>query len=407
MRRLSKQQKKTIFLFISTVVGVLGGILSSIINTRALDPVLYGDVRYVQNIYSFLSTITLFGYFYAGSRLLALSNDKLRSENIRGALICILGSSCVLIIIGGVLFSLIRGSEKSDSSLLLISLPICFYPIFYQYINTVSQGDNHIGRIAVARISIYLCYVPLAYFIYRYYGATPKLMMLLQWGIYTFITGIIVFSAKIRFNNLKIIFKELKKENKDYGRHQYIGSIVMVGSNYIAGISLGILNPNNTEVGFYTLALTLCHPLTLLPAIIGTSYYKQFAYQKKIPNKVFYSTLLLTFISCIIFIFFIRYVVLFLYSIEYITVATYAALLAIGLSMHGFGDMLNRYLGSHGQGKSIKKTSITCGILRIIGFTILIYFWGINGAIITVILCGIIYCLLMYRYYYKFTKLNN
>ncbi len=60
----------------------------------------------------------------------------------------------------------------------------------------------------------------------------------------------------------------------------------MVASNYLAGITLGVFNEDNTEVGFYTLALTVTTPLSTLPAIIGTTYFKQFATQPCIPSKV-------------------------------------------------------------------------------------------------------------------------
>ena len=47
-----------------------------------------------------------------------------------------------------------------------------------------------------------------------------------------------------------------------------------------------MFNEDNTEVGFYTLALTVTTPLSTLPAIIGTTYFKQFATQPRIPSKV-------------------------------------------------------------------------------------------------------------------------
>lgn len=47
-------------------------------------------------------------------------------------------------------------------------------------------------------------------------------------------------------------------------------------------------------------------------------------------------------------------IVKFLYSDSYSQVGVYASWLAIGYCVHGVGDMLNRYLGSHGEGKFIK-----------------------------------------------------
>lgn len=83
-RNFSKQRKQVVLLYLSTILGVLVGVLASIVNTRFLAPPEYGDVRYVQNIINFIASLLLFGYFLSGSRLLALSDSEERSRNIRG-----------------------------------------------------------------------------------------------------------------------------------------------------------------------------------------------------------------------------------------------------------------------------------------------------------------------------------
>ena len=88
----------------------------------------------------------------------------------------------------------------------------------------------------------------------------------------------------------------------------------MVASNYLAGITLGVFNEDNTEVGFYTLALTVTTPLSTLPAIIGTTYFKQLATQPRIPSKVLKNSILLTVGTCILFILLIKPLIAFLNS---------------------------------------------------------------------------------------------
>lgn len=109
----------------------------------------------------------------------------------------------------------------------------------------------------------------------------------------------------------------------------------MVATNYIAGITLSLFGTDNTTVGFFTLALTITTPLQMLPAIIGTAYFKQFATQPRIPHKVFqkydFYWLLAT---CILFILLIALLVSFLYSEPYSIVSTYASRMAVGFSIH-------------------------------------------------------------------------
>jgi O-antigen/teichoic acid export membrane protein len=151
----------------------------------------------------------------------------------------------------------------------------------------------------------------------------------------------------------------------------------------------------------------LTTPLSYLPGIVGTSYFKQFANQDRIPLKVIKYTLLLTLISCVVFVLLIRPVVDFLYRESYYIVGTYASWLAIGFCIHGLGDMLNRFLGSHGQGVAIRNASFSCGIIKIFGYIVLVYFFDINGALITNIVSSIIYCLVLVHYYRRFVAISG
>lgn len=298
-------------------------------------------------------------------------------------------------------------SKPVVAHLFLLSIPVCGYPIFSNYINNVAQGDNQIGRIALCRVLPMLFYIPIAYFIYSFYGATSEKLVLIQWGIYSLVLFFIVVSTNPRFQNLNQSFNKVRKENKDYGFQLYLGSIVMVATNYLAGFFLGIFNQDNSEVGYYTLALTVTSPLSLLPAIIGTTYFKEFASKDQIPQKVFVFTIGISLVSLILFIFFIRPIVVFFYSEEYASVGTYAQWMALGFSIHGIGDMINRYLGSHGQGKSIRNSSVINGLFKVFGFTVLVYLLNTKGAIITNIVCSILYCGILLMYYVKFVRNNT
>lgn len=405
----SKQKKQVLLLYTATFLGLLVGVLSSIINTNFLNPKDYGDVRYVQNIINFIASLLLFGYLHSGCRLLAISKGEDEAKKIRGVmtLIIIIASLILIFIVFFIgLRNLIIGNTKI-AQLFFISLPVCISPLLLNYINTTAQGDNHIGRLSITRFvptSLYVCF---AYIIYKYFGATSERMILLQMGIATIVYICIVVSTKPSFKGISNQWKRIKRENKEYGINLYWGSLAMVTTNYLAGVMIGIFNTDNVNVGFYTLSLTIATPLQMLPSIIGTTYFKQFAQQDKIPTNVMRNTAILTIGSCILFILFIRPLVYFLYSEEYAKVGVYASWLAIGFSMHGFGDMLNRYLGSHGIGKPIRNASFMCGAIKILGYVVLVYLWNINGALLTTILSSIVYAVSMMYYYFKFVKLNK
>lgn len=395
--------KQVALLYFSTLVGVVLGIISSIINTRFLDPSAYGDVRYVQNIINLVASLLLFGYFLSGSRLLALSKDEQYSSRVRGAMVIILLIACVILMIAmGVCVFIYNNS--SVSILFLVSLPVCISPLLGNYVNTTAQGDNQIVRLSISRLLPALLYVPIAYLLYKNLGASSTKMILLQWGISTLVLLVIIISTHPSFKNLRPIFAELNRENHDYGFQLYSGSLVMVSTNYLAGIFIGQFNEDYSQVGYYTLALTITSPLTMLPAIIGTTYFKQFASEPKIPTRVMRFSLLLTIVSGILFVLVIKPLVVFFYSERYSIVGLYASVLAIGSCIHGLGDMLNRYLGSHGQGVSIRNASIANGIVKIIGYSVLVFYFNTIGAVITTIACDIIYTAVLIVYYKRFVK---
>lgn len=398
----SKYKRQIAILYVSTLLGVLLGVLSSIVNTHFLPPADYGDVRYVQNIINFISAFLLFGYFLSGARLMALSDEKWYVRRVKGLMVIILSLACVaLSLLMGVCY-FIHMDKPVVAVLFLVSMPVCFYPLFLNYIDQTTQGDNQMGRLALARLLPFLVYVPLGYVLYSRFGATSERMVLLQWGVYSLVYVCIIISTKPLFCQLKPIWQSLHEENKCYGIQLYVGSLVMVATNYLAGISLGHFNTDNSEVGFYTLALTVTSPLAALPTIVGTTYFKKFAKQPCIPTKVIVFTVLMTIVTCVCFLLLIRPVVVYLYSERYAVVGSYASMLSVGFCVHGLGDMFNRYLCSHGQGVSVRNASIANGLFKILGYIVLVALFNTNGAIATTIICDIIYFLVLMFYYHRF-----
>lgn len=398
MKSLSKHSFQIVYLYASTLLGSLLGFATSIVNTHFLSEADYGDVRYVQNLITLLASLLLFGYFLSGSRLLALSKEEQRSRRIRGIMVIIL-ILCALILALGTFVSGLCHRTPTLRHLFFVSLPVCFYPLLTNYINTTAQGDNHIGRLATARVLPALLYVPIAYVVYRHFGATSSLMTLLQWGIYCGVLLTIVLSTRPSFQNLRPVFTDLQHENRSYGIHLYYGSLAMVATNYLAGVTLGLFNDDNVNVGFYTLALTLTTPLSYLPGIIGTAYFKRFASEPCIPRQVFRMSLVVTLASCLCFILFLRYFVEWFYPSSYAVVGQYASWMAVGFSVHGLGDMINRFLGSHGEGISIRNSSYACGLFKVLGFVVLVWLWDIEGALLTNVVSSCIYtCVLLYYY---------
>lgn len=402
--KVTKSRKQIIYLYGSTIVGVFLGVLVSILNTRFLEPSDYGNVRYVNNLIAFFSGIFLFGYFVSGSRLLALAETKEEASRIKGGLVSILGITVILMMIVMIVCGIIHHFylHKSFYSLFYLVIPVCGSTLLLNYINTSSQGDNSISTIAAARLFPQLLYLIIGFLIYENWGASTEKMLLLQNGIAVIVLLFLILKNSPNFSCLKDTFKKLNKENKQYGLQVYYGSLANVSVQYIAGLSLGVFGSDNVEVGFYTLALTVTSPLMMLPNVIGTTYFKQFAHQNSIPRKVLWGTYLMSIISLIGFVILIYPVVDLLYNKSYANVAFYASVMAIGFTFHGLGDVYNRFLGAHGQGVCLRNAAWISGTLSILGYTVGIYYWGITAAVITRILSSLSYFFMMLLYYKLF-----
>lgn len=404
--KLTKSKLQVLYLYVSTLVGVILGVFISIINTRYLDPVEYGDVHYVQNIINFFSGLMLFGYFVSGCRLLAIAKNKKEANEIKGAMTVILGLTVavmmVIMAICGVVHSFIL--HKPFSHLFYYIIPFSGYALCLNYINTSSQGDNSIGMIALARLLPSVVYLAAIAIVFNTFGATSILALLLNTGISFIILTILILHNHPSFHNFKESWKKLQEENKKYGFHVYLGSISNVSVQYVAGVTLGLFAVNNVNVGYYSLALTATGPLMMLPNVIGTTYFKRFATQKQIERKVLIGTLAMSMVTLIGFVILIYPVVGLLFNEKYQSVALYASFLAFASTAHGLGDVFNRFIGAHGYGKYLRNGAFISGGVALVGYTLGVWLWGINGAIATRITFALTYLFMMVIYYIKVKK---
>lgn len=378
----------------------------SVLNTRSLPPEEYGDVRYVNNFVSFFAGILLLGYFVSSSRLLAIAKTKEEANKIKGGTIVILAITAVAMTVLMITCGLIHKDilHKAYAYLFFSTSLVCISPLLLNYINTTSQGDNSIGTIALARLLPSTTYLVVGFLVYNCFGATPKLMLWLNNGIAIVILTILIICNHPSFKNLKKSLKIIQDENRKYGLHVYYGSIANISVAYIAGITLGLFSVNNINVAYYTLALTISSPLQMAPSVIGTTYFKHFAYQKYISSKILKTTALISILSFLIFCIVIFPLVRILYSPSYQIVAYFACFLALSAISTGIGDVFNRFLGAHGQGKSLRNGAWFSGIISLLGYTIGIYYFDIFGAISTRILSSAAYSISMIYYYRYFVK---
>jgi O-antigen/teichoic acid export membrane protein len=217
--------------------------------------------------------------------------------------------------------------------------------------------------------------------------------------ILVFIT-IIGFRLKPVFRRIRQVFKALWEENKTYGFPVYVGAITSIASTQIAGFTISYFI-DNTNVGYFYLAVTAAMPLSLIPSTAGTTFFKDFVHMDKIPRTVFLITLMITLLALTGFLMIIKPVVLFLYTEEYISVVSLAYYTAIAATFQGLGDFFNRFISAHGYGNKLRNSSFIIAAFNILGYTLIVFKMGVEGAVITRLLASMVYFGLMWRIYTK------
>ena len=273
-------------------------------------------------------------------------------------------------------------------------------------ISEILKGLHKIYTISILSVLPVLSYLCAAYFINQVQPFDLEMVLLFYYGIQLIILIALIISLKPNFKFKKSLVTELLEENKTNGKPIYYGSLAGVATTHIAGLSISFFM-DNTQVGFFLLALTICSPLLVIPSVLGTIYYTKFVDIRTIPTKVLYVSIASTLAALGVFYFLVEDVIINFYTPEYLPVAQISKLLIIAFIFHGFGDLVNRFLGAKGQGKLLRNAAYLVGIVNVLGYTFLIKYFSINGAIITKILASLSYLILMIYYYRTFVKTNN
>jgi len=400
-----KKAKQIGSLYTSMVLGIIIGIGVSVINTRLLGPKQYGDLKFLQNLFSFVVIFLALGIFVSGSRLLALKKNEAIKHQLIGTLLILSSTVSVALIIGLYIFSFFEEQifHNELGRIIRIFSPLLFVFPFQLCLQNIMQGDNKIYELSAFQIAPRILYI-IGAISFNYF---VPLSLTSSLAIQLISLATIILVMIIRFNpkfvNIKKNLSIIWQENKTYGFQVYIGFLTGVASANLGGLSIGYFI-DNTNVGFYSLALATAMPLTMIPNAVGTTFFKDFANRDSIPKKATAVTLVLSIGALIFFLLIIKKVILLLYSSEYSAVVPLAYLVSIGCVFHGFGDYINRFLGAHGKGKEIRNNNFAICITNILGYTILVKTFGVIGAIFTKLIAGLTYLIIMYYYYKRYQK---
>jgi O-antigen/teichoic acid export membrane protein len=392
----------------ASVLGIILGFLVSIFNSRILGPERFGDFKFIETVARLIGSVVSVGLFISLTRLVAMKKNEKNTRKFLGLFTSIFAIISVLGLLLFFCFSFVEPYffENQLDDVIRKYAFIVIVIIGNVAIMEILKGLHKIYTIAILSVLPILSYLISAYVLSSFIPFGLESILLLYYGIQLIFLATTIFFLKPDFKFKKNLLNELLEENKLNGRPIYYGSLAGVATTHLAGLSISYFM-DNTQVGFFMLSLTICSPLLVIPSVLGTIYFKKFVEIDKIPSKVIYFSAMSTVIALVFFYLLIEKVVITFYSSDYLPVSDISKFLILAFIFHGLGDLINRFLGAKGKGKLLRNAAFLVGIVNVLGYTILINYFNINGAIITKILASAFYLSIMLFYYLNFIKANK
>lgn len=398
---LTRTAKQTIALYLSQIGAMVFGVLFTILNTRLLTKAEFGTLNFYIQVISIVALFFEFGYYSAGSRLIAVERDYKKERELIGTLYIIgLVISFFYVIVLFMISFFVDYLFKSNVKVLLLVglIPSIVFP-FQFLIQLIFQGSNE-----VLKLSLYYLLPRLFYFIFigvffllgLFNLTTTSFLYVFSFFVATIITVII---SKPEFSNIKKNLAEISRETKSYGFKVYIGRVAgMLG--YQSNILLIQYFVREIEVANYSLINFFTTPISVFSRSLCTSLFKGFAQQDKIPKRVFVINFIWLIGSSLIYLLVGSFVLELFFSKRYSEAIPLILPMVIANIFMGAFQPYNFYLSAKGKGDYILRITIAFSIYTILLNLFLIQHIGSMGAAIaTLISMALNY--FSYHYYYR------
>ena len=403
----TKKVKQITYLFSVNILGIPLGMITSIYLTKILGAKSYGDYMFINNLFNLTIIMATFGFFHAGNRAIIESKSKDQVKEYYGAELIYTFAIFILVSLIIIVFANYDSNlnSKGLKMVVLYLLPFSWVYILVKYIEVLFQADNKIELLSKARLYpkfLFLVLLLIFFWLIKFDNNKLLLSFYVLFLSQISIFFLLILKLNVSFKNFKLRFIEIWNYNKSFGFHIYIGSIFGVAFAQLSIILISYFGIDNSGVGFYSLALTIAAPLSLIPNTIATVYYKDFSSSKNISPKAFYFTLVVTIFTLFLSWLLIKPFITYFYGFEFESVINLFYVVSVGAVFHGIADFYNRFLGAHGQGKLLRNSSIIVGTSLLVSNIILIPLLKEEGAAITKFISGLIYFFIIRLYYKKF-----
>jgi len=216
---------------------------------------------------------------------------------------------------------------------------------------------------------------------------------------------VVMHSFHPLFNNIRENLKEIWKKNKEYGFHLYLGQIADQSTYQLDRIFITYF-VNTTQLGFYSLAMTITTPMVGLSQALSMSLFKGFVDMKRLPKKVIYYNFLWLAACVVGLTMFGKFIVVLLFTKKFLPTVPLILPLALASFFQGMYHPYNMFLGAKGR-KEIGYSPIITAPINIFGNLIFIPIYGAMGAAVVSLISKMAESIILYYYYRRYIKIEG
>ena len=399
--------KQAAVLYSASFAGIPLSIFTSIVFTRFLGPQGYGDFSFIDSLFDFAIIIFPAGLFFAGNRALLLNKKATKAREFYGATLVYLFLLFLVMTVCLAAYAFLDPNltAKGLNRFFLMLLPAGWIFLLRPYFDNMLHADNRIHDLAATRFLPKVFTFSAAFVIYYFAADYTGNRLAVIWAIYLLaflvIYLFVFFRIRISFKNLGKRMQEIRSHHQSYGVHLYVGNLFSAGAISLTGILISYFSPDNTGVGFFALAVAISRPMAMIPGVVATTWFKDFADKQSIPARLAFVTALLTLFALAGLYLLAGPFVRVFYSDAFLPVIPLVHLAGIGMALYGGGIFFSRFLEAHGHGKPVRNIHIAMGLTLLVTNLLLIPQFDVTGAAIAMILASAVYALGMWYHYVK------
>lgn len=403
-----KKNNQAIVLLLASLTSMIVMLGVNFFLTNILSKESFGNYAYIINVFLFSGIIFNFGYFHSLGRMMALTeSDMCKRQLYSAGLLLVLFLSMVMSLsLYFYIHFFISKASQEVLEVFYIFIPLSLFFLLNNFNESTFQGSNRILLLAFSRIAPKIIFLILLSSIYFFHKKNVSLQIVFTLYFFGMLTSFIYILSKLRpkFVNIKNNAIKIHQSNRKFGFNVYLGSIIAVGSSSLSGILISYFGVNNIEVGYYSISQQFSAPLSLIPNVLATVYFKKFATSSSIDRKLLIVVYGISCISFIIIYFIAEPLVLFVYGEEYIESVRILHFLSFGMLLYGISDVFNRFLLAKGKGKELRNASYIVGVILLLSNVVLINNLGAVGASMAMVISGLVYFIVILMYYLKAIK---